>query len=56
MNETSTNTITGLTRRNIFDYLTMEKVAWAGRFDEPDFVIRIWPNANDLPSYDTRFT
>jgi hypothetical protein len=53
--KTSTTTITGLTRRNIFDYLTMEKVVWAGRFDEPDFVIRVWPNANDLPSYDTRF-
>lgn len=53
--QTSTNAITGLTRRNIFDYLTTEKVTWAGRFDEPDFVLRVWPNADELPSYDRRF-
>lgn len=49
------NSITSLTRRNIFDFMSMEKVAWAGRLDEPDFVVRVWANANDLPSYDTRF-
>lgn len=50
------NSITDLTRRNIFDFMSLERVAWAGRLDEPDFVVRVWPNANDLPSYDTRFT
>lgn len=50
MKKTPSKAITSLTRRNIFDYLTMEKVACAGRLDEPDFVIRVWPNANDLPS------
>lgn len=49
------NSITSLTRRNIFDFMSMERVAWAGRLDEPDFVVRVWPNANDLASYDTRF-
>lgn len=55
MKKTPSNAITSLTRRNIFDYLTMEKVAWAGRFDEPDFVIRVWPDANNLPSQDSRY-
>jgi AbiJ N-terminal domain 3/Abortive infection C-terminus len=49
------NSITDLTRRNIFDYLTMERVAWAGRLEETQFIVRVWPNAADLPSYDNRF-
>jgi hypothetical protein len=49
------NSITDLTRRNIFDYLTMERVAWAGRLEETQFIVRVWPNAADLPSYDTRY-
>ena len=48
--------VTDLTRRNIFDYLTMERVAWAGRLEETQFIVRVWPNAADLPSYDTRWT
>lgn len=49
------NAITALTRRNIFDYLSMAPVAWAGRLDEDSFVVRVWPNAADLPSHDYRF-
>lgn len=49
------NLITHVTRRNIFDYLTMEGVAWAGRLEETQFVVRVWPSAADLPSYDTRY-
>jgi hypothetical protein len=49
------NSITDLTRRNIFDYLTVEQVAWAGRLEETQFIVRVWPNAADLPSYDTRY-
>lgn len=49
------NSITDLTRRNIFDYLTMERVVWAGRLEETQFVARVWPKAADLPSYDSRF-
>lgn len=49
------NSITDLTRRNIFDYMTLERVQWAGRLDETQFIVRVWPNAADLPSYDTRY-
>jgi len=48
--------ITDLTRRNIADYLLMEKLVWAGRLDEDQFVVRVWPDAADLPCYDRRFT
>lgn len=47
--------ITDLTRRNIFDYLSLEKVVWAGRLDEPDFVVRVWPDATKLSSGDHRY-
>jgi hypothetical protein len=37
------NSITQLTRRNIVDYLSsIERLAWSGRLDEPDFLGRIW--------------
>lgn len=49
------NSITDLTRRNVFDYLTMERVAWAGRLEETQFIVRVWPNAAELPSYDGRY-
>lgn len=49
------HSITGLTRRNIFDYLSVERVAWAGRLAEDQFVVRVWPEADQLPSYDSRF-
>lgn len=50
------NSITGLTRRNILDYLSMAQIAWAGRLDEDQFVARVWPDADSRPSYDNRFT
>src|SRR4051794_5963815 len=49
------NSISDLTRRNIFDYMTLERVAWAGRLEETQFIVRVWPNAADLPSYDMRY-
>lgn len=49
------HSITGLTRRNILDYLTMDRVAWAGRLEETQFIVRVWPNVSDLPSYDNRY-
>jgi hypothetical protein len=49
------DSITPLSRRNIFDYLSMEKIAWAGRLDEPDFLGRIW-DLSDMPSYDRRYS
>jgi hypothetical protein len=48
------NTITEITRRDIFDAITMENVAWAGRLEEPDFLGRIWDLA-DMRSEDRRF-
>lgn len=52
----SENSITDLTRRNIFDFIALEKVLWAGRLEEDQFVVRVWPDAADLPSYDRRFS
>jgi hypothetical protein len=51
----SKQTISVITRRNIFDYMTMSKVAWSGRLDEDAFVVRVWPGASQLPSHDYRF-
>ncbi|MEP0822350.1 MAG: abortive infection family protein [Ignavibacterium sp.] len=48
------NTISEITRRNIFDALTVEKVNWAGRLDEPAFLSRMF-DLSQLPSYDNRF-
>lgn len=49
------NSITNLTRRNIIDFMSMEKIWWAGRLAEPAFVARVWPDAQARPSYDPRF-
>lgn len=49
------NTISHLTRRHIIDFMSMEKIWWSGRLDEPDFVARVWPDAHKRPSYDGRF-
>lgn len=46
--------VTEVTRRNIMDALTIEKVDWAGRLSEPDFLSRIW-NLREMPSRDHRF-
>lgn len=43
--DTRANSISGVTWRNILDYLLMENIAWSGRLDEPDFVVRVWPDA-----------
>ena len=51
----ATDAISTVTRRNIFDYLSVENVAWAGRFNESDFVQRIWSDAGTFRSYDTRY-
>jgi len=49
-----TQTVTALTRRDIFDYLTMGTIAWHGRLDETAFLERIW-DLGSLPSTDGRF-
>jgi hypothetical protein len=49
------NSISGVTRRNILDHLSMENISWAGRLDEPAFVVRVWPDAGTYPSTDNRY-
>lgn len=48
------NTISEATRRDIFDFLRVEKVNWAGRLEETDFLSRLY-HLDDLPSSDHRF-
>lgn len=47
-------TISQLTRRDIFDYLRLENIAWNGRLDETGFLERIW-GLGDMESTDSRF-
>jgi len=47
-------TITSLTRREIFDYFTEKKIKWWGRLDELEFLRRIC-DMDALPSTDDRF-
>ncbi len=54
MNPHEYNSITEVTRRNIFDVLTVENVRWYGRMDEPAFLARIFDLKN-MPSTDHRF-
>lgn len=48
------NRITPLTRRNIFDFIQVEKFWWSGRLEEIDFLSRIF-DLDNLPSTDSRF-
>lgn len=48
--------ISDLTRRDITDYLVVEQINWAGRYDEPAFLKRIFPELDSMPSTDHRFT
>jgi hypothetical protein len=47
-------TITEVTRRTIFDSLTVAGVAWAGKLSEDDFLARLW-DTSAMPSNDYRF-
>lgn len=47
--------ISEATRRDLIDALLLERVQWAGRLEEPDFLARIF-DVNALPSKDSRFT
>ncbi len=46
--------ISQITRRDIFDAMTVEKVNWSGRLEEPEFLSRLFP-LKELPSKDYRF-
>ena len=47
-------TISGITRRDIFDCLSMDHIQWSGRLEESAFLERISDLAN-MPSTDSRF-
>lgn len=46
--------ITEITRRDILDALTVEKIVWSGRLEEVDFLARLF-DLSSLPSKDSRF-
>jgi hypothetical protein len=41
-------------RQVIFDEITLNKISWSGRLEEPDFLNRIF-DLSKLPSYDSRY-
>jgi hypothetical protein len=47
-------TISEITRRDIFDLITLENINWSGRLEETAFLKRIW-DLNDMRSMDSRF-
>ncbi len=48
------NKITNITRRDIFDTLTVEGIRWNGRLEETEFLSRLY-DLSKLPSTDSRF-
>jgi hypothetical protein len=49
-----TKLITQVTHRKIFDTITLSKVLWEGRLEEPDFLARIY-DLDTMPSTDSRY-
>ena len=47
-------TISEITRRDIFDFITIENIDWSGRLEETAFLERLW-DLNDMRSTDSRF-
>jgi hypothetical protein len=52
---TATPTVTEVTRRNIFDAMTLADVSWSGRMEDPDFLARLY-DLKQMRSTDHRFT
>lgn len=50
----SSNYITSITRRKLFDSIALSGLSWPGRLEEPDFLSRIY-DLSKLPSTDPRF-
>ena len=46
--------ISQITRRDLVDAILVEKVNWAGRLEEPEFLSRLF-DLSALPSTDSRF-
>lgn len=55
MADETDNRISEVTRRNIFDRITLEKISWSGRLEEPDFLSRLY-DLSQMPSTDHRFS
>jgi hypothetical protein len=51
----SSNQITEVTRRNISDAFALNKVNWSGRFEEQQFLARLY-DLSKMPSTDHRFS
>lgn len=51
----SANQITEVTRRNISDAFVLNKVNWSGRFEEQQFLARLY-DLSRMPSTDSRFS
>ncbi len=49
-----TKLITPVTRRRIFDMITLSQMLWEGRLEEPDFLARIY-DLDSMPSTDSRY-
>ena len=47
--------ISDITKRDIQDYLIINKINWAGRLDETEFLSRLY-NLNEMPTTDSRFS
>ena len=47
--------ITEITRKDIFDFIQIEKIIWNGRLSEVDFLKRIY-NLGEIKSFDSRFS
>ncbi len=48
------NKVSDITRRDIFDTLTIEGISWNGRLDETDFLSRLY-DLSKMPSNDGKF-
>ncbi len=48
------NKISNITRRDIFDTITIEGLSWNGRLEETDFLSRLY-DLSKIPSTDSRF-
>jgi hypothetical protein len=55
MDNASSIKISIVVRQSIFDEITLNKISWSGRLEEPDFLNRIF-DLSKMPSNDSRFT
>ena len=51
--DTDHHSISEFTRRDLVDFFVLEKVDWAGRHEEPDFLARMF-DVHNMPSTDGR--